>query len=71
MASHNRDQVTRIDLNEIMRRTRDMVFVDARSATSLKRNPTQIPGAIHVPIKELDRAVEELPRNRELVTYCT
>lgn len=50
---------------------KELVFVDARSATALTRNPQQVTGAIHVPMKNLEAGAKELPRGRTLVTYCT
>lgn len=70
MPTQPKTPIARIGLDEV-RRTKDMVFVDARSATALARNPSQVPGAIHVPAKNLDAALKQLPRNRTLVTYCT
>jgi rhodanese-related sulfurtransferase len=71
MAAQKKAQISRIDISDLKQRRQDITFVDARSATSLKRNPTQVPGAIHVPVRELDRRVKLLPRDRTLVTYCT
>jgi rhodanese-related sulfurtransferase len=63
--------INRISIDDVKRRSEELVFVDARSATSLRRDPTQVPGAIHVPVKELDQRIKLLPRDRTLVTYCT
>lgn len=71
MATQRKNQISRIGIDEVKRRKAELVFVDARSETSLKRNPTQVPGAIHVPVKELERRAKQLPHNRSLVTYCT
>jgi rhodanese-related sulfurtransferase len=71
MAVQTRSQVQRIALDEARQRMREFVFVDARSATALKRNPIQVPGAIHVPLKSLAEASKQLPRHRGIVTYCT
>ncbi len=71
MATGTGTQIRRIGLGEVQARMRDLVFVDARSATALSRNPLQVPGAIHVSKKEVESAVKRLPRNRTLVTYCT
>lgn len=64
-------KIVRISIDEVRKRMGDLVFIDARSATALSRNPLQVPGAIHVPAKEVEKALERLPRNRTLVTYCT
>lgn len=71
MAAQTKPKIERIGIDEVQRRMKDVVFVDARSATALARNPSQVPNAIHAPIKGLDEAVPKLPRNRTLVTYCT
>lgn len=71
MRTERKTQINRIGIDEVKRRKKELLFVDARSETSIKRNPTQVPGAIHVPVKELERRVKLLPRNRPLVTYCT
>ena len=71
MAVHTTPQVTRMSLDEVRHRMNELVFVDARSATALSRNPWQIPGAIHVPVKQLETAIKSLPRKRTLITYCT
>lgn len=66
-----KSQISRIGIDDVKRRIKELVFVDARSATSLARDPSEAPGAIHVPIKELDKRLKALPRNRPIVTYCT
>jgi rhodanese-related sulfurtransferase len=71
MTSQNNSRIDRIDIPRGKEQAKEVIFVDARSATSLKRNPTQVPGAIHVPVKKLDRRLKLLPRDRTLVTYCT
>ena len=71
MSSQQKTPVRRISLEDAKRQMEDVVFVDVRSATALKRNPQQVPSALHVPLKELDERVKRLPRDRTLVTYCT
>ena len=71
METRTRTKVPRISLDDVKRRMDEIVFVDARSATALSRNPLQVPGAIHVPIKDIDNAVKSVPPKRTIVTYCT
>ncbi len=66
-----KEKISRIGIDDVKRRLKELVIVDARSATSLARDPSEAPGAIHVPIKELDKRVKLLPRGRPVVTYCT
>jgi rhodanese-related sulfurtransferase len=65
------NQITRIGIEDVKRRRGELAFVDARSATSLAKDPNQVPGAIHVPLKEFDQRVKLLPHDRAVVTYCT
>ncbi len=71
MATPSKVKISRISIDDVKKRMDDVVFVDARSATALSRNPLQVPGAIHVPAKEVAKALKRLPRDRTLVTYCT
>lgn len=66
-----KEKVSRISLEDVRKRMDEVVFVDARSATGLSHNPVQVPGAIHLPLKELPGGIKRLPRNRPIVTYCT
>ena len=47
------------------------IVVDVRSNTARTLQPRWIPGAIHVPVDDVGRHLAELPRNREIVVYCT
>jgi len=71
MAIQTKTQIHRISIAQVRRRIKHLVFVDARSATSLNRNRLQVSGASHVPVKTLEEELKQLPRNRTLVTYCT
>lgn len=71
MATPTKLFIRRISIDKVRQQMKQLVFVDARSATAVARNPLQVPGAFHVPIKKLDERLKELPRDRVLVTYCT
>jgi membrane protein DedA with SNARE-associated domain/rhodanese-related sulfurtransferase len=47
------------------------VIVDVRSQTGRALEPRQIPGALHVPLHAVDHHVKDLPRDREIILYCT
>ena len=70
MTTQSKSQIRRISLEEVQKLRKGLVFVGARSATAMSRNPVQVPGAIHVPVKELEKWVKHLPRSRTLMTYC-
>jgi membrane protein DedA with SNARE-associated domain/rhodanese-related sulfurtransferase len=59
------------DLYALMEAGAQPVVVDVRSHTARTLQPRWIPGAIHVPVDDVGRHIAELPRDREIVVYCT
>jgi membrane protein DedA with SNARE-associated domain/rhodanese-related sulfurtransferase len=59
------------DLNALMEAGEQPIVVDVRSPTARTLEPRWIPGAIHVPVDDVSRHLAELPRDREIVVYCT
>ncbi|MBV9914166.1 MAG: thiosulfate sulfurtransferase GlpE [Sinobacteraceae bacterium] len=47
------------------------LVLDVRSPTAVLLDPRGIPGARHVPLHDLGGHVQDLPRDREIVAYCT
>jgi rhodanese-related sulfurtransferase len=47
------------------------VVVDVRSPTAQAVDLHRIPGALHVPLHDVDAHLGTLPRDREIVFYCT
>ncbi len=48
-----------------------LVIVDLRHALDFEAEPTIIPGALHLATEELEARHHEIPRDREIVLYCT
>jgi rhodanese-related sulfurtransferase len=48
--------------------TGKLVLVDVRDASEIKESGA-IPGAIHVPLAQIEKRMGELPRNAEIVFY--
>jgi membrane protein DedA with SNARE-associated domain/rhodanese-related sulfurtransferase len=59
------------DLYALMENGEQPIVVDVRSNTARTLQPRWIPGAIHVPVDDVGRHLAELPRDREIVVYCT
>jgi len=59
------------ELYDLMDGGAEPVVVDVRSATARSVEPRQIPGSLHVPLDELDRHIARLPRDRDIIVYCT
>jgi rhodanese-related sulfurtransferase len=59
------------DLHRLIDAGEEPVIVDVRSSTARSLQPERIPGAVHVPLHAVDQNARELPRDREIVLYCT
>jgi rhodanese-related sulfurtransferase/predicted transcriptional regulator len=60
--------VTRDELLRRLERGDDLVVIDVRPPEEF--TAAHVPGAISVPIAELERRLPELPRDRDVVAYC-
>jgi rhodanese-related sulfurtransferase len=66
--------MARITVEELRRQIEDgaaPVIVDVRSTTAQTLELRRIPGALHVPVQDAARHLKELPRDREIILYCT
>ena len=47
------------------------LIVDVRSQIARSLEPRYIPGALHLPMHGFEKHVKELPRDREIILYCS
>lgn len=59
------------DVRRLMDEGEAPVVVDVRSGGARERDPRRIPGALTIDLEDLDAHVALLPRDREIVVYCT
>jgi membrane protein DedA with SNARE-associated domain/rhodanese-related sulfurtransferase len=59
------------DLYGLMQSGAAPVVVDVRSHTARGLEPRWIPGAIHVPLDDVARHLADLPRDRDIILYCS
>jgi rhodanese-related sulfurtransferase/predicted transcriptional regulator len=66
----SRDELEAVPREELVRRVREgrAVVVDVRPVEEYRAG--HIPGALSIPVAELDRRLAELPRRKEIVAYC-
>jgi membrane protein DedA with SNARE-associated domain/rhodanese-related sulfurtransferase len=66
--------MARINVDELYERMQAEpvpVVVDVRSSTAHELERRRIPGALHMPVHEVEQHVRSLPRDREIILYCT
>jgi membrane protein DedA with SNARE-associated domain/rhodanese-related sulfurtransferase len=67
-------RIARISVEELHRRQEageDLLVVDLRSALDLRNDPFIIKGALHLHLHELERRHVEIPRDRDVILYCS
>jgi membrane protein DedA with SNARE-associated domain len=67
-------RIARIDPAELKARldqNEPVVIVDLRHGLDFAADPFTLPGAIHLEPEELDRRHGEIPRDREIILYCS
>jgi rhodanese-related sulfurtransferase len=67
-------EATRVTVDEVrerMERGEQFAFVDTRNPVAWGESDVKLPGAIRVPADELGQHLDEIPRDRAVITYCT
>ena len=56
------------ELKEKLEGTKKPIVVDVREASEIKESGS-IPGAIHIPMAQIEKRMSELPKNADIVFY--
>jgi membrane protein DedA with SNARE-associated domain len=67
-------RVSRITVDELKQKLdagEELSIVDLRHSMDFEASPETIPGAVHLDSKALTENEESLPRDREIILYCT
>jgi rhodanese-related sulfurtransferase len=67
-------EATRVTVDEVkerMERGEPLAFVDTRNPKAWGESDAKLPGAIRVLAGEVEEHLDEIPRDRAVITYCT
>ena len=67
-------RIARITVDELKEKIdsgEDLVIVDLRHSVDFEADPETIPGAFRMDARELEEKNDRLPRDREVILYCT
>ena len=64
-------RITVEELKEKLDSGEEVVIVDLRHSVDFEADPKLIPGAVHMDDKDLEGKNDQLPRDREIILYCT
>lgn len=65
---------TRVTVDEVKQRIErgeQFAFIDTRNPKAWAEAETKLPGAIRVPADDVAGHINEIPRDRVIITYCT
>jgi membrane protein DedA with SNARE-associated domain len=64
-------RMTPQELMEKLAAGSDLMIIDLRQPLDIETQPYMIPGALHMAVEELERRHGEIPRDRDIVLYCS
>lgn len=64
-------RITADEVKERMDRGEEFAFVDTRNPQAWAQADRKLPNAIRVPAGELEQHLNEIPKDRTVITYCT
>ena len=64
-------RVTVDELRQKQQAGEDVVILDLRSRAALEEDPSLIQGAIHLNLDDIEKRSQEIPRDRDVIVYCS
>ena len=67
-------RIARISPDELMKKIKDgesLVIVDLRNKFEFEASPEKLPGALRLLPEQLEERAGEIPRDRDVILYCT
>ena len=65
------DRITIGEVKKMIDRGEPVLLIDTRNPHDWGESDVRLPGALRIHYSELKPHLEELPRDRTIVTYCT
>jgi membrane protein DedA with SNARE-associated domain/rhodanese-related sulfurtransferase len=64
-------RITVAELRQLLDAGKTPLIFDLRSNAALQEDPTLIQGAIHLSMEDIEKRVDEFPRDRDIIVYCS
>lgn len=65
------ERITKEELKAAIERGEPVTLLDVRNLFDYQSSEVKLPGAVRIPVAELEARVGELDPAREVVAYCT
>ncbi len=70
-AADNVPRITAQELKAKMDKGENILIIDTRTGNEYEGSRIKIKGAVRISIVKIDEMAAKLPRDKEIVTYCT
>jgi membrane protein DedA with SNARE-associated domain/rhodanese-related sulfurtransferase len=64
-------RITPDELHQKVEAGENPMILDLRPQSELKESPSSIRGAVHMTMDEVERRLQEIPRDRDIILYCS
>jgi len=64
-------RITVDELHQKLQAGENLFVLDLRASVELDHDPSLISGALHMTVDEVEHATDKIPRDREIVVYCS
>jgi membrane protein DedA with SNARE-associated domain len=64
-------RITPVELKRRLDTGEALMIVDLRHSLDFDADPVVVPGAVHLSPEELEQRSQDIPRDREVILYCT
>jgi rhodanese-related sulfurtransferase len=69
--SENPSRLTVAQVKDLIDHGELVVFIDSRNPIAWGSSRVKLPGAVRIPIDQVERHLGTLPRDHRLIVYCT
>lgn len=71
LMSENPSRLTVARVKDLVDQGEQVAFIDSRNPIAWGSSRVKLPGALRIPIDQVERHLAALPRDRRLIVYCT
>jgi membrane protein DedA with SNARE-associated domain/rhodanese-related sulfurtransferase len=64
-------RITVSELQDMIKAGQTPIIFDLRSTAALEQDPYLIKGAIHIALEDIEKQLGNLPRDRDIIVYCS
>lgn len=60
-----------LEANQFLKENKNVHIIDIRHSYDINVQPEQVPGAINVPMEAMERHAHQIPKDDDIIVYCT